>query len=265
MIAATTYPLLWDRSLADALEALSGVGFEAVEILVSPPHLGVNDVEARANVSDTLVRLGLQALSVNSPTADVNIASVEPGLRRASVKHYSRLLETAADLEAPLAVVSLGRVHPLQSPRLDDVREIALQSITELAERAATLGVVIGLENLPYKLFQTVGDLVAVCQSLGSPNLGVVLDLANSHGIEDPVLAVKSHSELIRLIQVSDSTTEVWAHDEIGAGEIDFETIWPQIARFGIPTVVELTRPIDPAAQARSRDLLEGFAATVIS
>lgn len=261
MIGATTYPFLWALPLTGALEQIASAGFRSVEILVSPPHLSARAPQAEVErLRRRIDELGLQVTSVNSPTLDVNVASVEPALRSASVDHYRSLTDIGVALGAKVVVVSSGRVHPLQSPRLEDIRSIAAESIAAIAGHAAGAGATVGLENLPYKLFETSDGLAELIDEIGDESLSIAFDCANAHGIEEVVPALRRHGDRISLIQASDSTVARWAHDEIGLGEIDFASFWPEVAAHGAPLIVELTTPADIEAQVRSRDALDGFA-----
>src|SRR5690606_14363513 len=87
-------------------------------------------------------------------------------------------------------------------------------------------GVRLLLENTPYCFRPTIGELVDVVEQVKSEHLGIVYDVANAAYIdEDPAASLEAHARHIGLLHVSDTGTEVWGHDPIGTGIIDFEKL----------------------------------------
>lgn len=114
---------------------------------------------------------------------------------------------------------------------------------------AKQAGVRLLMENTPYCFRPTIGELVGVVEEIKSENLSIVYDVANAAYIsEDPVASLLSHHKHIGLVHISDTGTDVWGHDPIGTGIIDFEGLGRAIdSVFSIDRVVlEIIREQEP-------------------
>ena len=158
-----------------------------------------------------------------------------PNLSRAD--DVERQLELAADAGASVfrcvtSPLLEGNREPLGGydgwqRHLDSI----IAKLRELAPRAEELGVRIGLEN--HQDADSI-DLVRVCETVGSPNVGVTLDAGNPLAVgEDPVefatrilpYLVDVHLKDYRMIVTDEGFRLV--HCAIGDGVVDFEALWP--------------------------------------
>lgn len=106
-----------------------------------------------------------------------------------------------------------------------------IATLKELAPRARDLDLRIGVEN---HQDADSADLLRVCESVGSPNVGVTLDAGNPLAVgEDPVEfatrilphLVDIHLKDYRMILTDPGFRLV--HCAIGDGVIDFAALWP--------------------------------------
>jgi sugar phosphate isomerase/epimerase len=117
-----------------------------------------------------------------------------------------------------------------------------LRALAPLAEAA---GVRIGVEN---HQDADSGDLLRICESVGSPNVGVTLDTGNPLAVgEDPVEfarrildhLVDVHLKDYRMINTPEGYRLV--HCAIGDGVVDFAGLWRLFAqRPGLPLGIEM-------------------------
>ena len=139
---------------------------------------------------------------------------------------FSGLIELAADLEVPAVVTVTGRVHPLLRPaaeRLQDWVRDGIERLLPVAERA---GVRLLLENIPMAPLPAAAGLAAFCRNWQNPALGICYDVANAHFIgEDPALGLREVAPYLGLVHASDTGRDVWRHDRIGSGTVDFAPV----------------------------------------
>jgi sugar phosphate isomerase/epimerase len=239
---ASTYSFLWRRDLAEAVEAVANAGFTSVEILAAAPHVSLpaapDDVRQLRRVCEEL------AIGVNSvvPSGiDVNLASTDSAMRDWSAGQFVAAMRLAAELNAPYVIVHPGRRHPLRPPPLRVLRAWVLDGLAQVTEQAAVEGVGVLVENSPTGLLDTAKDCVDLVQEIGGGNLGLCYDVANGHMVEDVLRALRLASTWLRLVHASDTTRKAWAHDPIGAGELDFPRIGRVLAEldYGGPVVLE--------------------------
>jgi 3-oxoisoapionate decarboxylase len=120
-----------------------------------------------------------------------------------------------------------------------------ITKLKALAPRAEELCIRIGVEN---HQDADSADLIRVCESVGSPNVGVTLDAGNPLAVgEDPVEfatrilphLVDVHLKDYRMILTEEGYRLV--HCAIGDGVVDFAALWPLFdAKPDVPRSIEM-------------------------
>ncbi len=135
------------------------------------------------------------------------------------------------------------------SPPLSQTLGWLNESLDVLLPRAKQAGVRLLLENTPYCFRPTMDQLVNVVKEVKSDNLKIVYDVANAAYIgEDPVACLLSSHPTIGLLHISDTGLDVWGHDPIGTGVVNFKELGEAIeATCKMDNVVlEIIREKDP-------------------
>jgi sugar phosphate isomerase/epimerase len=165
------------------------------------------------------------------------------------------------------------------------------RSLARLASRAERLGVTIAIENLaptypgPERLSDAPLVLRALAHRIGSPRVGLCLDLGHAH-----IVAGLKHSALPHLVQPAlDSVVRFHVHDNLGArwdrsappgldplrldlhlppgrGTLPWADVAPLLLAHGAPLLLEVHPPNRPAPDellAATRDLLAAPAVPV--
>ena len=244
-LAGSTYSWIYQRPAADCLLRLAELGFERSEAMIAPGHLWPSELDrgARQRLRRTLAERGLGITSLNPPSADQNLASPVAEVRAYTVAMFSGLIELAADLEVPAVVTVTGRVHPLLRPAAERLRGWVQDGIERLLPAAERAGVRILLENIPMAPLPEASGLAALCRQFDSPALGICYDVANAHFIgEDPATGLHEVAPWLGLVHASDTGRDVWRHDRIGSGTVDFAPVPAALAAVGYdgPVVLEL-------------------------
>ena len=244
-LAGSTYSWIYERPAADCLLRLGELGFKRAEAMVAPGHLWPSELDrgARRSLRRMLRERGLSITSLNPPSADQNLASPVPEMRAFTVAMFSGLIELAADLEVPAVVTVTGRVHPLLRPAAERLQDWVRDGIERLLPVAGQAGVRLLLENIPMAPLPAAAGLAAFCRTWQSPALGICYDVANAHFIgEDPALGLQEVAPYLGLVHASDTGRDVWRHDRIGSGAVDFAPIPDALAAVGYdgPVVLEL-------------------------
>jgi sugar phosphate isomerase/epimerase len=125
------------------------------------------------------------------------------------------------------------RLPPFEPPRSPEQDQAVLvDALGELAEHARAQGVVIALEPLNrYEdhMVNTLEDAADLCQTVGSPALGVAADTYHMNIEEaDPCAALLAAEAWLRHVQVSDSNRL-----EPGAGHIAWDALLGSLAAIG--------------------------------
>jgi sugar phosphate isomerase/epimerase len=203
---------------------------------------------------------GAKIRSLNAGGYDLNLASPAASMRRKSIEHIKSVIDLATVWNVPEIVISPGIRRPMISPPLERVHGWLYDSLEVLIPLARQAGQRLLFENTPYCFTPTIDELANVVRSVDDDALKIVYDVANAAFIkEDPVAALTGNQELIALIHISDSGTEIWGHEPIGTGVIDREGLGRAVrSTVGVDNVVlEIIReenPLQVFAQAM-RDL----------
>jgi sugar phosphate isomerase/epimerase len=196
-------PLL--KSFEAAGFALTQVPSPPVSVLSDARHVSRHAGATRASLDTT----GLMAI-VHAPT---DLLAGTPSDDHA----FEGLLAYASEIGATHVVYHAHAVpdHPSGEDRL----LAETRSLARLASRAERLGVTIAIENLapvyprPERLSDTPLVLRALSHRIGSPRVGLCLDLGHAH-----IVAGLKHASVEHLVQpVLDSVVLFHLHDNLGA------------------------------------------------
>lgn len=263
-LGAASYTFLYENSIFSAINKIAESGFRIMELMATPPHLDIDNfgVQKREQLHSLAVNNGLQIFSVNPTYLDLNLASLNPGMRRETSRQLRLTLQLCHDLEAKLLVLFGGRRHVLIPAPLDIVKRVAMEEIHNLLDYASKLGIKIGLENGPTLLFEKGTDLVEAVQQLAHPSLGIVFDVANANMVEDPADGLNSVIKYVDLVHLSDTKRDKWAHKPVGDGDIQFDKIGEILnaATYEGPSILEVIDMDDPInGLVRSADKLKQY------
>jgi sugar phosphate isomerase/epimerase len=220
--------LLWASGVLGALESIARAGFQGAEVWAH--HLW--DSRTKAEEAGRLANeLGLR-LSVHAPAYDLNPLSSNPEIRAVSQRQVLGSLEDAHLMGAGLVVVHPGAL----SSSTDDPEEYwgRLEDFAgQLNERAASLGLTIGIEGMERKRLQFVTDLPAlerlsaILERNGLDRVGITLDVAHAATLGDPIQFVMNAPRVVHG-HLSDNS-ERKTHALLGEGKVDLSSVIPAL------------------------------------
>ncbi|OCJ62989.1 xylose isomerase [Agrobacterium tumefaciens] len=246
-----TFSYLWKSTAIEAMSELAQHGFKVFEVPVSSPHCWPDEMSAssRLDARKQLQDYGASVRSLNAGGYDVNLASPAANMRRKSTDHIKDVLQLAVEWGVADVVISPGTRRPMISPTIPQALGWFSESLDVLLPVAKQAGVRLLMENTPYCFRPTIGELVDLVDDIGDKSLSIVYDVANAAYIgENPVASLLSHHSRIGLVHISDTGTDVWGHDPIGTGIVDFEGLGQAVASvFSVDDVVlEIIREEQP-------------------
>ncbi|ARO34270.1 xylose isomerase domain-containing protein (plasmid) [Rhizobium sp. NXC14] len=246
-----TFSYLWKSTAVEAMTELTRHGFKVFEVPVSSPHCWPDEMPAglRSDAKKQLQDHGASVKSLNAGGYDINLASPAANMRRKSTDHIKDVIDLAVDWGVTDVVISPGTRRPMISPTIAQALGWLYESLDVLLPVAKQAGVRLLMENTPYCFRPTIDELVSVVEEIKSDGLSIVYDVANAAYIgEDPVAALRAHYANIGLVHISDTGTDVWGHDPIGTGIVDFEGLGRAVdSVFSLDRVVlEIIREEEP-------------------
>lgn len=207
---------LFPLSLEEILDYLESIKVEYVEIIREYPCHEVD--------SDMVNSYNFKT-SVHSPLSDVNIASLNESIRKASVKEVKDSIDLAVKIDASVVVVHPGHIAFLVREFKDELMKSSLKSLNECSIYAEDHGIKICVENMPDMegmICKNLDELYNITQEIGS---SMTLDVGHAHNMGISIDEMIKYDN-IGHIHLSDNDGSFDNHDAIGSKNIDFESLF---------------------------------------
>lgn len=219
-VAASTFPFLYSHSGLDALKHLRRLGYDAIEMMIFPPHCWPREltVRQRKEYRDWLSGEGCRLTSFCYPLLDNNPNGVDRLMRSYTLDRYREAIDLAAEWECPYVVAIPGPVNSLINPPRQWMLDWFVAGVRELVDHARGTGVGILLENVPFTFLPSAQDMAETAALIG-PGVGINFDICNSAYIrEDPAAAIRMLGGLVKNVHISDSGYGEFKHERLGTG-----------------------------------------------
>lgn len=247
-----------DRPVETAVDFILESGFRHMEVYSDIPHAwpGQFGTEKRAMLRRRAERAGV-SLSVHVPAYHLNIASLNPGLRRESINQVLDAIDLAAEIGAANVVVHGGVVHFLHERMLEktsaDCLALAVSSLQYCAEHAGNVGVTICLENTchPHAAPGSFREVATTVALIGNSSLKATFDIAHFYLSGESLDSLRQGANLIHEVHISDNNGLDDSHLPMGEGVL---TLDPEVLgflrEFEGPIVLEIEDIDDPEGKA---------------
>lgn len=230
------YSYTFDYSAVEAVREAAGMGFRGVEMMMFPGHLWPPEMDGadRKALTAALTETGTELVSVNQPNIDINLTAAAQEMRDYSFQLVQRMVETAGEFGGKYVVVGPGKINPLMPmPEAQRLGHL-FRALDRLVPIARGYGVQVLVENMPFAFLPDVESLMSAVEAHGSDEVGVIYDVANGHFIsEDLPAALARIGGRLKLVHASDTGREVYKHDPVGRGTMDFAAIGRALMEFG--------------------------------
>lgn len=247
-LVINTFPYIWTYRIDECLSHMVKRGYRRVEIMLTEPHCWPSMIapDRRREIARRVRAKEIDISSVNLGGFDNNFASLAPEAREHAARVMISVIHLAAEWGVRGIVMSPGLGRPLLPPPASILESNFRASIEKVLPQAEQAGVDLLLENIPYSFMPKADGIGAVIESIGHPRLGVCYDVPNAvFAREDPDHGFRRLSKHIRLVHFSDTGLDVWKHDRIGKGIVDFRRALKTMAETGYsgPLALEIIDP----------------------
>lgn len=212
-----------------ALEIVKG-DFEGWEFLAEKYH----SWDFRDQIEDHLSTVDMK-IQIHSPINDINIASINPTLRRASVEEINKTLKLANEIDVEMVTVHPGIYSPL-SIYWDKTSKTAIESLNKIKRKGEDYGVTIAMENLPDMWLALCSKPEETRDFLDETGLKFCLDVGHAYTSD-------SLNEFLKLepvnLHLHDNVGEEDIHLALGEGQIDFKQILKSLKGYKGNYVIE--------------------------
>jgi sugar phosphate isomerase/epimerase len=174
---------------ATLVDAAAAAGFDQVGLTLWAPggtrSRLCEDALLRRSLREQLDRSGVRVL-------DVGVVVLSPSI---DLTQVGRLLRSGRELGAD-RVIAMNQ---------DPDQGRAAAALAAVCELAGDLGMRVGIEFMPYTDTRTLVDAVALVESSGSPEAGVILDLLHLHRSGSVPQVADLDPDLVLLVQLCDA------------------------------------------------------------
>lgn len=177
-------------------------------------------------------------ITVHSSSWDLNIASMNKGIRNQSVSEIKKSIEMTAMLNAISMTFHPGSLT-LADHMIDQHRRILVDSTKELLDYAEKFDVAISMELMEDrpKEFITTPESMNDFLSILKSDLGTTVDIAHVPINKDPCHYL-AETFSIKSIHLSDSSFSTY-HVPLGKGSIDLDDALSVLISSDLPVVLE--------------------------
>ena len=207
-----------ENNVTEALIKIKKIGFSVGEIWME--HL-LRTGENLSDVKETADNLGL-SLTVHATSYDINITSMNRGIRAESEKQAYDAVSTGALLGADIVVIHPGRLSASRSS-ITECRESLISALIKIDQWAYDENIIVGLEAMEKRsreIFIYPKDVIDI-MSIGWKKIRLTFDIAHSYTVMEPTDYLKKiNPDWIGQVHLSDGNSTN-THLPLGEGEIN--------------------------------------------
>jgi len=228
---------LYPQPLQEVLEFLEEKNVDYCEIINEYPY---------HKIDDGLLDSYQVKLTVHSPLSDINLASHNQLIRNSSITAVKRSMDRAVEWNADLVVVHPGSMPIMGKKISDSILKYNLESLVECADYAQDLGIYMCVENMPViegLLYQDLNELNSLLEEI---EVYMTLDVGHAHNSGFSSSQMFDYP-LIKHVHLSDNDGTFDQHNALGTGNIDFNSIFKNMAeaQYDGIVMVEVKDPQD--------------------
>ncbi len=207
---------MYPRNVINAIKEAAMMGFRHVNIFAYPPHFREDSDEFITNVKKTIFDYGLDC-SIKIQGYTINLAATNPNLRRKSLDEVNYWIDIASKLNCSCVILRAGMFFYAERVFREQTIGRLVEDLTNISEKAASLGIEMYLENYPYP-FDAIAlpsDFLKICRLVRARvylalNIPHLYDVYRNRRI-DVMSDIKATLAWIRAIYVSDYVNP-WDH-----------------------------------------------------
>ena len=246
-LSACTFPLR-ERPWQEALETIARAGYRKVDLLGRAPHLTLDPAECDpAQIRAAADALGLQIANLGTYVGR-GFAAEDEAAREAELAQARRAIDVAVVFGARSIRVMPGDDNPAHIDRI-------APWFARVAEYAAAKDVFMGFETHGGGISGSITHARALCEAVGSPHFGVLMDPCNVMGAGvDYRMALWELREHIAHVHIKDGAVTMdkgFARTMLGEGQIDYPWVLEALDKIGYDgdLALEYELPAPPAEE----------------
>ncbi|MDR2623004.1 MAG: sugar phosphate isomerase/epimerase [Methanobrevibacter sp.] len=205
---------VYDGDLLKGLELVENLNVEYFEISTEYPNNNL-DVE--------LLKSFNLKYSIHAPTTDINLASLNKTIQRASISEIEKSIKMANELDADIVVVHPGGFSFLGEPCERKILNRSRKSLEICRDYGKEYGVTPVVENMPNNEGFIYRDVYSLNDLLNELEMDMALD--TGHAFTNGFKEEELYFDIVKHVHLSDNFGDRDLHLPLGKGKIDFERI----------------------------------------
>lgn len=224
---------LFPMSLKEIMDYLEDINVKYCEFMLDYPY---------NQIDPDLVNSYSIKTSIHAPLSDINIASLNESIRKASVKEVKNSIDLASKIDSEVVVVHPGHMAFLARKFPEKIKESSLISLKECSKYAEERGIKLCVENMPdmegmtCKSLEELNDLVHEIGAL------MTIDVGHAYNTDVSIDEILKYDN-IGHFHLSDNDGSFDNHNAVGSKDIDFKSLFEGLNKknFEGILVVEVT------------------------
>ena len=228
-------------SLLDAIQRISNVGYDGIEIVVDKPHAflplsgkQIEEIKHSLKNHEILVSnlnvntvIGWYSSGKNIEKFEPSLSNKDETLRKWRIDYTKKAIRLANELESESICITTGIKH---LKNMDYEMTVLKKSLSDILEFAEGYGIKIAIEYEPGLLIESSEDVLELSNNF--KNLGLNLDTCHVAVLnENFVELIQKFKDRIFHTHISDCKDSVHYHLIPGHGEIDFCEVYSSLKK----------------------------------
>ncbi len=205
--------------------------FTTIELVSEYPH--VHHSTPNVDVLNKLKQEYALTYTLHAPFCSVNLASINPNIRKASVSEILNSINYASTLGCKLVVVHPGIIsYPRSLPEFERIaKKDELDSFAQICEKAEQQKLLVCVENMPrlppaFKESWTGDEMIKIVHACGSPYVQIALDVGHCNTTDIPIPSIIDRfGKHIKHVHIHDNDGIRETHSIVGQGSIDWQGV----------------------------------------
>ena len=224
---------LFPMSLKEIMDYLESINVKYCELMMEYPYKRIDpDIVNSYDIKT----------SIHAPLSDVNIASLNESIRKASVEEVKNSIDLASKINSEVVVAHPGHMAFLARKFPEKIRESSLTSLKECSKFAEERGINLCVENMPDMEGMTCKDLAELNDLVQEIGVSMTVDVGHAYNAGISVDEILKYDN-IGHFHLSDNDGSFDNHNAVGSKDIDFKSLFEGLnkKKFDGVLVVEVT------------------------
>jgi len=204
-------------------------GFQFVELLNEWPNRLT--AENWRTFKEVLDSCGL-GLTLHAPFSDINIASFNERIRRASLEEVLESVRIGALMDALVVTIHPGHCSPISVKNRGAYLKIHRKSLEEIGRFSEEYGVTVGVENMPKFPILDAGTVERLLELVDGVDVGITFDVGHLNTTERDFKGfIDAFGERIVHVHLHDNRGERDEHLAPGRGNVPWKEFYPKLPK----------------------------------